>query len=257
MAHLENISVLLVETQSPGNIGSVARAMKNMGLSKLILVNCHTGLTEETYHLACGADDILQNCHKVNSLREALKPFQLSVGTSSRSVHWIPTVYPPKELAERLANLAENQKIALVFGPERTGLTNELLHHCQWLVTIPSNPAFDSMNLAHAVAIIAYEIFQRFCRLPLGRSLEMAQLDQVEGFFEHLEDCLEEIGFLNEQNPKIVMATLRQILGRASLEDRDVRILRGMLRQWSWYAGQLRQKSGPPDRGSPSRHRHP
>jgi tRNA/rRNA methyltransferase len=256
MAYLENISVLLVETQSAGNIGSVARVMKNMGVGELILVNCHTELTEESYHLACGADDILQNCHRVNSLREALNPFRLSVGTSSRSVQWIPTVYHPKELAERLANLAENQKIALVFGPERTGLTNELLHHCQWLVTIPSNPAFDSLNLAHAVAILVYEIYQRFCRLPLGRSLEMAQLDQVERLFEHLEDCLEEIGFLNEQNPKHVMATLRQIFGRASLEDRDVRILRGMLRQWSWYAGQLKRKSGPPDAGSPSHHRH-
>jgi TrmH family RNA methyltransferase len=241
MAQLQNISVLLVETQSPGNIGSVARAMKNMGLRELILVNCHTEPTEESYHLACGADDILQNCHRADSLRKALNPFQLSVGTSSRSVHWIPTVYDPKGLAERLADLSENQRIALVFGPERTGLTNELLHHCQWLVTIPSNPAFESMNLAHAVAIVAYEIYQRFCRGQLGRSLEMAQLDQVEEFFEHLEKCLEEVGFLNEQNPKPVMATLRQIIGRASLEDRDVRILRGMLRQWSWYAGQLKQ----------------
>jgi len=239
---LDNISVLLVETQSSANIGSVARAMKNMGLRELRLVDCQTELTQEAYQLACGADDVLDNCQRSRSLRETLSAFSLSVGTSWRRDEWIHTAHKPKELAEQLVGLSENQKIALVFGPERTGLTNEHLQHCQWLVTIPSDPEFESMNLAQAVAIVSYEIFQRFVAVPVGRAMEMASLDRVEGFFEHLQGCLAEIGFLNEQNPLQIMVTLRQILGRASLEERDVSILRGILRQWSWYAGKIRKE---------------
>jgi tRNA (cytidine32/uridine32-2'-O)-methyltransferase len=241
MALLENIAVLLVETQSAGNIGSVARAMKNMGLSELILVNCQTELTDEAHRLACGADDILESSRRFGSLTEALASFCLSVGTSSRRIDWIPQVYDPHELADRLAGLSTAQRIALVFGPERTGLTNEHLQHCQWLVTIPSNPKFESMNLAHAVAIVAYEIYSRLAEAHLGRPFELAPLDQVEAFFDELELSLTEIGFLNREDPNRIMATLRQILGRAMLEDRDVSILRGILRQSRWYAGEIQR----------------
>jgi tRNA/rRNA methyltransferase len=246
MASPDNISVLLVETQSAGNIGSVARAMKNMGFSELILVNCQTELTDEATHFACGADDVLENCRRFGSLREALGRFNLSVGTSSRRVDWIPQVYCPDELAQRLANLSPSQKIALVFGPERTGLTNEHLHLCQWLVTIPSNPEFESLNLAHAVAIILYEVSGRLAGTPPGRAFQLARLDQVEAFFQDLETSLIEIGFLNRKDPERIMATLRQILARASLEQRDLSILRGILRQWSWYAGELRRGKSKP-----------
>jgi TrmH family RNA methyltransferase len=242
MASLENIAVLLVETQSAGNIGSVARAMKNMGLSELILVNCQTELTVEAGHLACGADDILENSRRFGSLPDALASFGLSVGTSSRRVDWIPQVHKPHELAERLAELSTAQRIALVFGPERTGLTNEHLQHCQWLVTIPSNPEFESMNLSHAVAIVSYEIYSRLAKTPLGRPFELAPLDQVEAFFGQLEASLIEIGFLEQEDPKRIMATLRQVLARARLEERDVSILRGVLRQWSWYAGKIQRE---------------
>jgi tRNA/rRNA methyltransferase len=242
MRSLDHLSVVLVETQSPGNIGSVARAMKNLGLSRMILVNLQTSLTDETRHLACGADDILENALHADTLGEALASFHLSVGTSSRSVDWIPTVLRPSELASKLTEVSAAQRIALVFGPERTGLTNEQLQHCQWLTTIPTVAEFDSMNLAHAVAIVAYEIRERFCAPRLGRALQRADLAQVEDFVSGLQRCLDEIGFLNQQNPEQVMFTLRQILSRASLEERDVSILRGVLRQWSWYAGKLKRK---------------
>jgi len=241
MALLDNISVLLVETQSAGNIGSVARAMKNMGLSELVLVNCQTELTAEASHFACGADDIVENCRRFSSLPEALSFFSLSVGTSSRRVDWIPQVFSPHELAGQLTELSTDKKVALVFGPERTGLTNEHLHHCQWLVTIPSNPEFESMNLAHAVAIVSYEIYRQSDTAPLGRPFELAPLEQVEAFFEDLQASLLEIGFLNRQDPARVMATLRQILGRATVEERDIRILRGILRQSQWYAGEIKR----------------
>ena len=241
MSFLDQITVVLVETQSAGNIGSVARAMKNMGLSQLLLVNPQTALTDEARHLACGADDVLDSAQRAETLPKALAPFHLSVGTSSRSVDWIPTVLLPSELAQGLTELSTNQRVALVFGPERTGLTNEHLQHCQWLATIPTNPEFDSMNLAHAVAIVAYEIRKQFVLRPVGRDLQRADLEQVEDFANGLHQCLDEIGFLNQQNPQQVMFTLRQLISRACLEERDVSILRGILRQWSWYAGKLKR----------------
>ena len=242
MTSLDHLTVVLVETQSAGNIGSVARAMKNLGLSRLVLVDPQTALTEEARHLACGADDVLDNAQRAETLPNALASFQLSVGTSSRSVEWIPTVLLPSELAQRLTEFSTDQRVALVFGPERTGLTNEHLQHCQWLMTIPTNPEFDSMNLAHAVAIVAYEIRNQFATRPVGRTLERPDLDQVEGFTGDLRQCLDEIGFLNQQNPQQVMFTLRQMISRACLEERDVSILRGILRQWSWYAGKLKRQ---------------
>jgi TrmH family RNA methyltransferase len=239
MPSLDHISILLVQTQSAGNIGSVARAMKNFGLSRLVLVSPETGVTEEAFQRACGADQILHGIQTAGSLREAVSPFALTVGTSSRTVQWIPTACAPVELGSRLVQYSPEQSVALIFGPERTGLTNEHLQHCQWLVTIPTEPDFESMNLAHAVAIVAYEIRRQLATTSLGRPLKPARLDQIEAFTGGLEKCLGEIGFLNEQNPQQVMATLRQILSRASLEQRDVSILRGILRQWKWYAEKL------------------
>jgi TrmH family RNA methyltransferase len=241
MSDLDNISILLVETQSAGNIGSVARAMKNMGLRQLVLVNCQTDLTEEAFHLACGADDLIQNCQRSDSLPEALAGFDLSVGTSSRLVHWIPTAYGVAEMAERLLPIAASRKVALVFGPERTGLTNEHLQYCQWLVTIPTDPAFESMNLSHAVAIVAYEFYRRFAEQAPGRALDLASLNQVEAFYVQLQENLGEMGFLDAISTPRIMATLRQIFARAALEKRDVSILRGILRQWRWYAKQLKK----------------
>jgi tRNA/rRNA methyltransferase len=242
MSSLDHISILLVEPQSAGNIGSVARAMKNLGLRHLVLINPQTELTPETFHRACGADDILQNARVTVSLLEAVQPFVLAVGSSSRAIPWIPSPLAPKELALKLMQRSADQRIALVFGPERTGLTNQHLQHCQWLVTIPTAPDFESMNLAHAVAIVAYEIYCHQHQSPVARRSEQtAELEQVEAFFERLEQCLAEIGFLNEQNPQQVMVTLRQILGRALLDPRDVSILRGILRQWSWYCSKIKK----------------
>jgi TrmH family RNA methyltransferase len=244
MSSLDHISILLLEPQSAGNVGSVARAMKNLGLHHLVLINPQAELTEEAFHRACGADDILQKAKTVESIRDAVEPFALTVGSSSRAVDWIPTALSPAELAWRLTQHSTEQKVGLIFGPERTGLTNLHLQHCQWLVTIPTQPEFESMNLSHAVAIVAYEIYQRFGIAPaVGRPLQTASLDQVESFVEGLEKCLTEIGFLNQQNPQQVMATLRQILARASLEQRDVSILRGILRQWRWYYTRLITKT--------------
>ncbi|MEW5974418.1 MAG: RNA methyltransferase [Acidobacteriota bacterium] len=242
MTTLSDIRVVLVEPQSPGNIGSVARVMKNMRVKKLTLVNPRTPLTEEAYHLACGADDLLNSAHVTPSMEEALSGVRLAVGTSSRRVSWIPTALRPAELAQGLVDLSPGWEVGLVFGPERTGLTNEHLRLCQWLVTIPSDPIFESLNLSHAVAIVLYEVFQKLSSSEIGRNLQLAPYEKVEEFHRQLEEWLLEIGFLSADNPKLIMSTLRQVFGRAGLEERDVQILRGILRQSKWYATQRNQK---------------
>jgi len=239
---LDNISVLLVETQAPGNIGSVARVMKNFGLRHLVLAGCKADFTDETFSMACGADDLLQDCTRFDSLEKALSGYSLSIGTSSRNVHWIPTVHTPVQMAEELLPLAFKQRVALVFGPERTGLTNEHLHFCQRLVTIPTDPDFESMNLSHAVGILAYEIYSRGVLHSQGRTMEIASLREVEGFFTHLEASLYQIGFLNPVSESRIMRTVRQVFSRAQMERRDVRILRGILRQWSWFVRQINKE---------------
>jgi TrmH family RNA methyltransferase len=242
MLPLNNISILLLEPQSAANIGSVARAMKNMGLSSLYLINPQTKINAESFQLACGADDILAAARRTETLEETLQPFTLCVGTTSRSVDTFPRVLTPHQLATQIAEFSRDSQIALLFGPERTGLTNEQVQYCQWLVTIPSNPAFESMNLSHAVAILAYELYSRQPRPALGREIQNARLNQIESFCQTLERNLIEIGFLKDPNPERLMITIRNILSRASLEARDVQILRGILRQWNWYAEKLRKK---------------
>ena len=236
MSDLGHIAIVLVETSSPGNLGSVARAMKNMGLDRLILVDCRADLNEEARQRACGADELLEKAVRTRGLGSALEPFHLSVATSSRPVRWFDRALQPREMAAKLNVLAPGQRIAIVFGPERTGLTNEHLQHCQWQVRIPTDTEFPSLNLAHAVAILAYELSQGLSAPPSKRSSRLAELGQIEAFSRDLEECLSEIQFLKEQNPQDIMMTLRQMLARASPDDRDIRILRGILRQWKWYA---------------------
>ena len=147
-------------------------------------------------------------------------------------------------MAARLNVLAPGQRIAIVFGPERTGLTNEHLQHCQWQIRIPSAPEFPSLNLAHAVAILAYELSQGLSAPPAKRSSRLAELGQIEAFSRDLEGCLSEIQFLKEQNPREIMMTLRQMLARASPDDRDIRILRESCGSGSGTPGQRATPAG-------------
>ena len=228
---------MLVETSSPGNLGSVARVMKNMGLDRLVLVDCPADLNEEARQRARGADDLLENGGpRPAGSASALEPFHLSVATGSRPARWFDRCLQPREMTTELNALAPGHEVAIVFGPERTGLTNEHLQYCQWQVRIPTVPGFPSLNLAHAVAIVAYELSQGLSTPPSKGVRSLAELSQIEAFSRDLEECLKEIQFLKKQNPREVMMTLRQMLARASLDDRDIRILRGILRQWKWYA---------------------
>ncbi|MDE2665132.1 MAG: RNA methyltransferase [Acidobacteriota bacterium] len=236
MPDLGRIAIVLVETSSPGNLGSVARVMKNMGMGRLVLVDCKADLSEEARQRARGADDLLENAVRTSGLASALESFHLSVATSSRTVRWFDRSLQPREMAAELQALAPGHEVAILFGPERTGLTNEHLQYCHWQVRIPTVPGFSSLNLAHAVAIVAYELSQGLSAPPSKGVRGLAELGQTETFSQDLEGCLKEIQFLKKQNPREIMMTLRQLLARASPDDRDIRILRGILRQWKWYA---------------------
>ena len=233
---LDRIAIVLVETSSAGNLGSVARAMKNMGLHRLILVNCQADCNIETRQRACGADELLEKAIRTSGLVAALRSFHLTVATSSRPLKWLERNLLPREMSVELKKVSPPHDVAIVFGPEKTGLTNEHLQCCDWQVRIPTDPDFPSLNIAHAVAIVAYELSQGLSESEpkVGRTL--AEQGQINAFSQDLENCLKDIQFLKKQEPREIMMTLRQMLARAKPDERDIRILRGILRQWKWHA---------------------
>jgi len=232
------LRVVLVETSRPGNIGSVARAMKTMGFSDLVLVNprfegaCEH---EEAVAFASGAQDILSSARVVGSMAEALEGINFTAAVSARLREFSPPVVTPREFAGQLAGAAE-LRAALIFGNERFGLPNEIVEPCNVLVNIPANPDYSSLNLAQAAQVLVYE-----CRMaaldgqraasPVGFHGEAASAAQIEGMYEHLEQALVDVGFLDANNPRKLMPRLKRMFARAGLETEEVNILRGIARQ--------------------------
>ncbi|MCW8829900.1 MAG: tRNA (cytosine(32)/uridine(32)-2'-O)-methyltransferase TrmJ [Gammaproteobacteria bacterium] len=237
---LENIRIVLVNTSHPGNIGAAARAMKNMGLSKLVLVDPVDHPTYEAYSRAAGADDVLGAAVVVKTLAEAVAGCSWVMGTSARerTVQW--PMMQPRECAEETMKQAAQAEAAIVFGRERTGLTNEELEQCHALVNIPTNPDYSSLNVAAAVQVLSYEL-----RLAALASLAIAEpvsgevaakhqddlpatADQVDGMYQHLYQMLEDVKFFGTSNPEIVMRRLKGLFNRAQVTIREVSILRGI-----------------------------
>lgn len=234
---LENIRIVLVNTSHPGNIGAAARAMKNMGLGKLVLVEPKDHPSYEAYSRAAGADDVLGDAGVVSTLSEALKGCTWVIGTSARerAVQW--PVMDPRECANKSVEESRSGEVAIVFGRERTGLTNEELELCHALVCIPTNPEYSSLNVAAAVQVLCYEL--RVASLDGGLHLSSekidkesddapASADQVEGMHNHLQQMLEDVGFFGTSNPEIIMRRLKGLFGRAHITRREVNILRGI-----------------------------
>ncbi|MCH9755966.1 MAG: RNA methyltransferase [Gammaproteobacteria bacterium] len=231
---LNAIRVILVETSHPGNIGAAARAMKTMGLSRLYLVSPKLFPDKNAVEMASGAQDVLENAVCVDSLDEALLGAQLILMTSARPRDIALPGLTPDTAAKTMTKMPEDTEIALVFGRERIGLTNEELLHGHYHVEIPTNPVYSSLNLAQAVQIIAYEVAKAAATgvavVPKPED-ELAKAEQVEQYYEHLEKVLEKIDFLKPSNPKQVMLRLRRLFNRAKLEAVEVNILRGILTQ--------------------------
>ncbi len=231
---LSNIRIILVATTHPGNIGGVARAMKNMGLTDLGLVAPKIYPSEEANARAAGADDILDCAQVFDTLDEALADRQQIIGASARlrTVAWPQLT--PKACAEKVA-ASGNVKTAILFGRERTGLTNEELERCHYLLHIPCNPEFSSLNVAAAVQVVAYELFQAIHTLdsaqpPATPDAEKANGEEMESFHRHLIQTLFDIGFLHERKSSpTLIRRLRRIFNRSGLEKTDIHILRGIL----------------------------
>lgn len=228
------VRIVLVETSHPGNIGGVARAMKNMGLRNLVLVAPKQFPSEEAIARASGADDVLTQATIVPVLTDALVGCYPVVGTTARdrSIDW-PTL-APRAMAEKLASEPGAGNIAIVFGRESGGLTNEELDRCHWRVAIPASPEYPSLNLACAVQVVAYELKlanegghgqgaeSTFGTLPVGQ-------DSMEAFYRHLEQVLIETRFLNPEQPRKLMRRLRRLFNRAAPTETEMNILRGIL----------------------------
>ncbi len=232
----DNIKVVLVEPTHPGNIGAAARALKTMGLSHLCLVAPRHFPSAEATARASGADDVLHRAEVVATYEDALRDCGLVVGTSARrrTITW-PEL-GPEECAGRLVEAAAAGPVALVFGREHSGLSNTELDRCQYLVRIPANPAYSSLNLGAAVQVLAYEL--HMAALGAGKNELSKPTDQdrpataeeMEGFMGHLQEVAHQIGFLHPAHPRLLMRRLRRLFHRSQPDRTEINILRGFLK---------------------------
>ena len=234
----DRLRIVLVGTQHPGNIGSAARAMKTMGLTRLVLVAPEKAPSTESYALAAGADDVLAAAITCETLAEAVADCRLVLGCTARSRRVALEELLPRDAAARaVAEAAGGAEVALVFGRERTGLSNDELQLCHASVHIPANPDYSSLNLAAAVQVLSYEL-----RLAVLAAAAPAATDtaaerrdppashaEMESFFEQLAQTLDAIDFHKGRAPDSAMRKLRRLYLRAGLDAREVRILRGIL----------------------------
>ncbi|WP_312239822.1 tRNA (cytosine(32)/uridine(32)-2'-O)-methyltransferase TrmJ [Pantoea sp.] len=231
---LQNIRIVLVETSHTGNMGSVARAMKTMGLTNLYLVNPLVKPDSQAISLAAGASDVIGDAKIVDTLDEAISGCSLVVGTSarSRSLPW--PMLDARECGVKSIEEGQQAPVALVFGRERVGLTNDELQKCHYHVAIQANPEYSSLNLAMAVQIIAYEVRMAWLQAqeqakPQYEESPYPLVDDLERFYQHMEQMMLRSGFIREANPGQVMSKLRRLYTRARPERDELNILRGML----------------------------
>jgi tRNA/rRNA methyltransferase len=233
---LENIAVILKGTKHPGNIGSAARAMFNMGLEQLILAAPQCRINDESYRLAKGGNGVLDSAKTYKSLENATRNIRLLVGTTGKSGGYRAQAFSLRSLVSRILDQAARQRVGILFGPEDTGLVDDDLQLCQLLIRIPTKHKANSINLSQAVMIVCYELLMGSLGRPTARIPKLASIEQVEAMYSQMEAALLEIGFLQPQNTRHMMIRIRQMLGRAGLEVQDVGVLRGIARQIGWYA---------------------
>ena len=240
--NLDHITIVLVEPQIPENIGAAARAMHNMGIRKLILVRPKNRDLPRVLKMATGTStEVVEGMEVFDDLREALRPFGYVAGTTARTGSHRPPMTHPRRLAEDLVAVSRRNEVAVMFGPEDRGLSNEHLRYCHTIVTIPTD-RFSSLNLAQAVMILCYEMFVAKADPGAPSVPRLADKFELEGMYDHLKDVLTKIGFINMQNPEHWMLNLRRFLSRIPLRAREVRVIRGICRQMDWYSDQLEKK---------------
>ncbi len=239
---LNNIRIILIETSHPGNIGSAARAMKTMGLSHLYLVKPRYFPDEKATVMSSGATDILEQATVVETLQDAVEGCHMVIGTSARLKRYIRwPIMSSRECGTWVSQFQSehsNASVALVFGRERTGLTNEELEYCHRLVNIPVNPDYSSLNVASAVQVMSYELsmgasqFQATVQEMASstrRTDELVSAGEMEGFYQHMEEVLIKVNYLDPAKPRLLMRRLRKLYGRIQLTRSELNILRGMM----------------------------
>lgn len=227
-----NIRVVLCQTSHPGNIGSTARAMKTMGLSQLYLVNPKYFPDPQATSLAVNAADLLDSAVVIATLEEAIADCQFVIGVSGKERSLSQEVMNVREAAQQVCRIGSQQQVALVFGTEMSGLTNAEADRCQILATIPANPDYTSLNLAQAVQVMCYEVRMAITEGKLHfdeKQSELASQDDLERFYQHMQEVLSEIGYINPRAPKKLFERIRRIYARAKLEKEEVNLLRGIL----------------------------
>ncbi|MDE9544068.1 tRNA (cytosine(32)/uridine(32)-2'-O)-methyltransferase TrmJ [Xenorhabdus bovienii] len=242
---LENIRIILVETSHTGNMGSAARAMKTMGLTNLYLVNPLVQPDSHSIALSAGASDVIGNATIVNTLDEALTGCELVIGTSARSRTLSWPMVEPRECGERCIKAAGHSPVAVVFGRERVGLTNEELQKCNYHLYIPTNPEYGSLNLAMAVQLASYEIRMAYLAVQeksehvesTEHEVEYPPVEDMERFYQHLEQVLNDSGFIRKAHPGQIMNKLRRLYTRARPETQELNILRGILTSMGKWSG--------------------
>lgn len=234
-ALLSHIKIVLVETTHPGNIGAVARAMKNMQMSNLWLVAPKIFPSADATARASGADDVLSNATVCSNLQEAIADCHTVIGASARcrTISWPELT--PRECATQFAAYVPDQKIAIVFGRENSGLKNHELDLCQYLLRIPCNSGYSSLNIAAAVQIVCYELFvtaglQEKIDIGDRGEIPLATAAQMDSFYEHLQQTLHDIDFMKTNKSESIMRRLRRIYNRVQLDTKELDILRGILR---------------------------
>ena len=237
-AKTKNISIVLYKPKYAGNIGSVARAAKNMGVSNILVVGTadfdREAMQQRSTHLA---SDVLDQIQYYESIGAALGSFNYIVGTTARLGKARGPFIAPRDVAKDIADISQKNKIALLFGPEDTGLANEELRLCHAVVTIPTSREFTSLNLSHAVMILCYEIFTASSSATVITTArpKLAQSKELEGMYQQIETLLAEIEFINPENPDYWMMHLRRFFSRAGLLSREAGLIRGICRKLERY----------------------
>ncbi len=228
---LDNVRVILSRPSHPGNIGAVARAMKTMGLESLYLVNPKSFPDKEAERRSAGAWNILNSTKVCTNLNEALNGTTLAAAVTARKRNISLDIFDAHQGAKKILGQARKSPVALVFGTEMSGLTSEEVSKCQFILHIPANPAYSSLNLASAVQVITYELRMALPNIEEHSSTlgALASHDEIESFYQHFEITMINSGFLDPSSPKHLMQRIRRLYSRTSLEKKEISILRGML----------------------------
>ncbi|MEA3470447.1 MAG: RNA methyltransferase [Thermodesulfobacteriota bacterium] len=235
---LENITIVLKGPKYPGNIGSVARCAKNMGIEKIIVVGGVEYDREEINRMSTHlAADVVEKFEYYDDLKKALAPFRYIIGTTARrgNTNLKREIMDPREMAKEIAGISEKNEVGLLFGPEDRGLTNGELKYCDMLVSIPTSESMRSINLSHAVMIISYEIFKACHESNSRFTPKLATSAEKEGMYDHIKELLLKINYIYPENPEYAMTSIRNLFSRLNLTAKDVKIVRGVCRQIDLY----------------------